>query len=207
MTQFTNDPDTRTASTSLDLLEAEDRRILELSDELVAASRESVEDRAQWGNRAKLLVRHVATREASLLDVVVGTQHVAGLEQLSSRFMGDPEPRRQHLNTVEHMSRGVKGISLNTGQEFDAELEGLVEVLRPGITFDLIEGVPAVRAALDEQQLAEVFQPADHVARHAPTHVDPHRPRWWERTPVVSRLVTAFHHSRDYPGDTRDRRT
>jgi hypothetical protein len=24
---------------------------------------------------------------------------------------------------------------------------------------------------------------------------------------VVSRLVTAFHHSRDYPGDTRDRRT
>ncbi len=196
-----------TEETSLDLLEAEDRRILELSDELGSFDREDVDDRSSWGNTAKLLIRHVSTREASLVDVAKGTAGVEGLEALSERFMGDPEPRRQHMDTVEHMSRGVQGINLNTGQDFDAELTALLAVLRPGIEFDLNEGVPAVRAALDHDRQAEVFSPADHVARHAPTHVDPHGPQWWERTPVVSRVVTAIHHVRDYPGDTRDERT
>jgi hypothetical protein len=46
---------------------------------------------------------------------------------------------------------------------------------------------------------------AGHVRRHAPINLDPHGPRWWERAPVISRLMTVYDHLRDFPRSRRQR--
>lgn len=195
--------------TSLDMLENEDRRILAISAEVDDNRDTAIEDRAEYGNRAKLLIRHFAAREAALLDVADGLMSSSEppLSELGERFVGDPQPRRQLMDRVEKMSRGVQGINLNTGQDFDAELRGLLEQVRPELEWDLAQGIPRVRRQLPAERQSELFHSADHVARHAPTNLDPKGPRWWERAPVVSRLVTVVHHLRDYPRATRDART
>ena len=48
---------------------------------------------------------------------------------------------------------------------------------------------------------------AAHVARHAPTNLDPNGARWFERSPVISRFLTIYDRMRDYPGRTTVRRT
>jgi hypothetical protein len=194
-----------TKDTSLELLEREDRRILELFDEIVTKRGASVEDRADYGDEAKALVRHLATREAALLDVADGLAKVPGLEGLRERFLGDPTPRRRKMDTVEHMSRGIQGIYLNTGQDFDGELSALVVFLRSSLEWDLDEGIPEVRQRVGVQD-TQLFHSAGHVARHAPTSLDPTGPRWWERAPVISRFVSVYQHLRDYPKATRGAR-
>jgi len=192
--------------TSLDLLESEDRKILTIADEIATKRGSSVEDRADYGNEAKLLVRHLAAREAALLDVAEGLAKLTGLHELGDEFFGDPAPRRGKMDTVEHMSRGIQGMYLNTGQDFDGELSALLDLLRPSIEWDLYEGIPEVRARVGKRG-AEVFHSADHVAHHAPTSLNPTGPQWWERAPVVSRLVTVMQHLRDYPKASREARS
>lgn len=195
--------------TSLDMLENEDRRILALSAQMDDTHGTEVTDRADYGNQAKLLIRHFAAREAAVLDVVDGLRRAGsdGCAELADRFAGDMTARRNQMDVVEKMSRGVQGLYLNTGQPFDEELGSLMEIIRPDIEWDLEEGIPRVRSELGEEGCAEVFHDADHVARHAPTNLSPTGPAWWERAPVVSRLVTIVQHLRDYPRATRDART
>ena len=193
--------------TSVDLLENEDRRILGLAHELGRRSESAVEERADIGNREKLLVRHFAAREAAVVDVAKGLQRVPGLGELGERFLGDLATRRRRMDVVEKMSRGVPGIDLNTGQDFDVELASFLDVLRPDLEWDLAVGIPAVRTHLDPQRCAEIFHGADYVALHAPVNVSPSGPKWWERMPVISRLVTAIGHLQDYPFASRDART
>lgn len=208
MTEGTRNPvDERGEQSSLDLLENEDRRILQLTKELQERSGTAVIDSADYGNRAKLLVRHFAVREAALMDVVDGLRQVPELGELADRFAGDLGERRVRMDAVEKCSRNVQGLYLNTGQDFDSELSGLISAVRPEMEWDLAEGVATARRALAPARLAELLHSAEHVARHAPTNVSPTGPKWWERAPVVSRLVTVVHHLRDYPRATRDART
>lgn len=202
-------------ASALDLLEDEDRRILRLTGDLdevrstvatgVGGAR--VRARADYGNRAKLLVRHFATREAAVVDVVRGIDDLDELNETAQRLMGGDEDRRERMDRVEKMSRGVQGMYLNVAQDFDAELVELVSRMRPQIAWELDEAIPAVRARLGPEGCRERFHSARHVARHAPAHVAPGGPRWYERVPVVSRLVTVVQHLRDYPRATRDART
>jgi hypothetical protein len=188
-------------------LENEDRRIVELGEELAETKGPGVIERADYGAMAKRLIRHMATREAAAEDVVVGLSALDGTDELVSRFVGDQAARRRHLDTVETMSRGVQGIDLNTGQDFDGELQALLAEVGPQLRWELDSGIPAVRGRADLAALESRLHDADYVAKHAPTHLDPDGPRWWERAPVVSRLVTVVHHLRDYPSSTRDART
>jgi hypothetical protein len=196
----------REHATSLDLLEDEDRKILGIVNQFEDQSGTQVVDRANNGNRAKLLVRHMAVREAALMDVVCGLRQ-AGLSPLADTFTGDLARRRRHMDAVEKMSRSVQGIYLNTGQDFDPELSDLLDTVRPELVWDLHHGIPAARRELEPGRRSELFHPARHVTRHAPTNLSPAGPTWWERAPVVSRLVTIYHHLRDYPRATRDART
>lgn len=202
-------------ATALDLLEDEDRRVLRLSAEVdeirsqvtAATGGTRVEARADYGNRAKLLVRHFATREAAAVDVAAGIHDLDSLHEVAGGLRAGEEERRRRMDRVEKMSRGVQGMYLNTAQDFDDELRELVATARPQIEWELQEAVPALRRQLDAERCRQLFHSARYVARHAPTHVAPGGPRWYERAPVVSRLVTVVQHLRDYPRATRDART
>jgi hypothetical protein len=210
--------------TALDLLEDVDRRILRLSADLAEArsavrrdtSAQRVVDQADYGNRAKLLVRQFATREAAAVDVAEGLRAAAerpgpagpdAVDEVADRLLGGGEDRRRLMDRVERMSRGVQGMYLNVAQDFDAALTELTELARPQLVWELDVAIPTVRRELGAERCRQVFHSAKHVARHAPTHVAPGGPHWYERAPVVSRLLTVLHHLRDYPRASRDART
>lgn len=189
---------TREAPSALGLLEVEDLQLRDLFGELRQHRGTSVEDRAAYGDVAKEIVNHVATREAALVEV----SKVAARELETSGFaerLEDATPvRRPHLDRVEKMSRGVQGIDVRTGQDFDGEMEALIQVVGTEIEWELDEMLPALRGALGRSGRNVDMKSAEHIKRHAPTGLDPHGPRWWERAPVVSRLITAYDHLRDF---------
>lgn len=194
---------TREASNALELLEVEDLELRDLFGELRQHRGNSVEDRATYGDVAKEIVRHVATREAALVEV----SKVAAQEPESSGFgerIGDAMiVRRPHIDRVEKMSRGVQGINLRTGQDFDEEIEALIQEVGTEIEWELDEMLPALRGALGRSDQETDMKSADHIRRHAPTNLDPDGPRWWERAPVVSRFITVYDHLRDFPRSRR----
>ena len=184
---------------ALDLLEDEDRVVLDLFAGIEANRGQRVEQRARYGDLVKRLVRQLASREAAAVDVSVGLERLGGLETIAGRLDAGTTERRRHIDRVERMSKGVLGISLNTGQEFDPELRALGDVMNDQLRWELAEAIPAIRARVPEQQRAEVFRSARHLKRHAPTNLDPEGPRWRERARVVSRLLTIFDRLRDFP--------
>lgn len=194
---------TRQASNAVELLEAEDLELRDLFGELRQHRGASVEDRAAYGDAAKAIVRHIATREAALVEVSA----VAARELESSGFAERLEDatlvRRPHIDRVEKMSRGVQGINLRTGQDFDPEMEALIQVVGTEIEWELDEMLPALRGALGRPDRDVDMKSAEHIRRHAPTNLDPKGPRWWERAPVVSRLITVYDHLRDFPRSRR----
>jgi hypothetical protein len=103
------------------------------------------------------------------------------------------------------MSRGVQGINLNAGQDFDGTVQDLVDIVRADIDTDLADLVPAVADWLSRTRSEGQLESADYVVKHAPTSLSPKGPRWYERAPVVSRLITIYDHLRDFPRAVRHR--
>ncbi len=101
------------------------------------------------------------------------------------------------------MSRGIQGINLGTGQDFDGEIEALIQVVGTEIEWELDEMLPALRGALGRSDRDVDMKSAEHVRRHAPTNRDPHGQRWWEWAPVISRVMTVYDHLRDFPQSRR----
>lgn len=188
---------------ALDLLEAEDRGILATLEAVDQNRGQGVEQRSRYGDHVKRLIRQVAAREAALVDVENAIAEEPALREIAARLGASTEARRSHIDRVERLSRGVKGVSLNVGQDFDAELQGLIDVLKPEVTWELAEALPTIRTALPEGVRDRSLHSARHVRRHAPTNLHPEGPRWWERAPVVSRLLTIFDHLRDFPSAAR----
>jgi hypothetical protein len=91
-----------------------------------------VQDRAAYGGLAKRIVRCVAIREAAVVEVA----HVAAadprLSGLAARIELGRRTSRPHIERVEKMSRGVQGMNLRTGQDFDTEIEELIQEVGTG---------------------------------------------------------------------------
>jgi hypothetical protein len=189
--------------TAIDLLEAEDLTLRQLFTALRGARGSSVVERAEYGDIAKQAIRHLATREAALVDVSEVASHDPGLRDVSDRFAGAMREHRPHLDRVEKMSRGVQGINLRVGQDFDGEMEGLMQVVGTEIEWELEVGLPELEGALKAAGRQDDLKTAGHLAAHAPTNLHPNGPRWWERAPVLSRLITMYHRLRDFPHPTR----
>ncbi|HWE67090.1 MAG TPA: hypothetical protein VG298_10650 [Acidimicrobiales bacterium] len=196
-------PGTQREDTTLDLLEREDNEVLRLFDELENADGSSVEERAAYGDEAKQLIRHISTREAALMDIIDSLAEFPDLIDLVERLDRYTHERRTLISHLEHMSRGVPGISLNTGQEFDAELAPLARIVRTEIDWELSRAIPLIRRLTDEETRHASLQGADHAAKHAPTNLNPDGPRWYDRAPVISRLITIYDRLRDYPRASR----
>jgi hypothetical protein len=164
-----------------------------------------VEDRAEYGDIAKDIVRHVAIREAALVDVTEVASDDPGLKELTSRIEQGRRTSRPHIDRVEKMSRGVQGINLRTGQDFDTEMEELIQLVGTEIEWDLSEAIPEFKASLTRTDRVDALKSAKHLRKHAPTNLDPHGPRWRERAPFISRLLTVYDHLRDFPRSGRSR--
>jgi len=188
---------------ALELLESEDLELRELFTELRQRRGSSVEDRFEYGDIAKEIVRHVAIREAALVDVAEVASDEPRMLELASRIEHGRSTSRPHICRVEKMSRGVQGINLRTGQDFDTEMEELIQVVGTEIEWDLGEAIAELRASFVDTHREDDLKSARHLRRHAPTNLDPNVPRWREHAPVISRLITVYDHLRDFPSSSR----
>jgi hypothetical protein len=161
--------------------------------------------RATYGDLAKDVIQHLATREAALVELARKIEEVDELAEVFPSLDADSSARRELLNRLEKMSRGVQGINLNTGQDFDGVLQRVINTISPEIERDLTVVVPAVRAWVSKSAVEDPLQSADYIVRHAPTSLSLKGPRWYERAPVVSRLLTIYNRLRDFPRASRHR--
>jgi len=191
--------ETMTRGDALDLLEQEDLELRGLFTQLRHMQRDSVPDRAEYGDLAKTTIQHLATREAALTEVVGVVSGTPELANVVARIEADTDVRRPLFSRVEKMSRGVPPINLNQGQDFDGALRDTVEQVGTEIEWDLEVALPSMKALIRGSDHAEGLKSASHVARHAPTNLHPGGPKWFERAPVISRLITIYDRLRDYP--------
>lgn len=184
---------------ALDLLETEDLELRRLFTVLRQHRGTSVQDRADYGQAAKDVIRHIATREAALVEVAEFLSDLPGLEDTSVQIQDQMGKRRRQIDRVEKMSRGVQGMNLNMGQHFDEEMVVLEQIVGTEIEWELDDAIPEIQHALASSDTDAAMKSARHVERHAPTSLEPSGPRWVERAPVVSRILTIYDHLRDFP--------
>jgi len=55
------------------------------------------------------------------------------------------------------------------------------------------------RSALTAADREDELKTAEYLSVHAPTNLHPDGPQWWERAPVISRLITLYDRLRDFP--------
>ena len=189
----------QTSGNALDLLEEEDLKLRQLFSRMRLKQGSSVEERADYGDTAKATIRHLATREAALVELTKATEHDSGLQGIAQRFERSMHEHRPHIDRVEQMSRGVQGINLRVGQDFDGEMQNLMQIIGTEIEWEASEALPAIKGSPSRPQLDDELKSARHVAKHAPTNLDPAGPRWRERAPVVSRIITLYDRLRDFP--------
>jgi hypothetical protein len=201
-----NADDLAKEDTALDLLEEEDQRLQELFALLDQNRGTEVEERSVYGDTAKQIIRHIANREAALHDVVEGMSELTGLNDIVDRMDLNTEDRRQLISQAEGMSRGVQGINLNTGQDFHSVVAELANLLISEIEWELSHAIPTIRDTTNSALRTEILPSASHTKKHAPTNLGTNGPRWYERAPVLSRLITMYDHRRDFPKASKDAR-
>jgi hypothetical protein len=191
--------ETMTRGNALDLLEQEDLELRRLFTQLRTMQGGSVAERAEYGDLVKTTIRHLATREAAITEVASVVTDTPELADVIVRIEADTGVRRPLINRVEKMSRGVPPMNLNQGQEFDEALRDIVQEVGTEIEWDLEVALPAMKAAIRGSDNSNELKSAAHVTRHAPTNLHPDGSRWFERAPVISRLLTIYDRMRDYP--------
>jgi hypothetical protein len=192
--------ETRRSDDALDLLEHEDVELRRLFAAIEESRADTVGGRATYGDLAKDVIQHLATREAALVEVARKIEDQ--FDGVAPSLDADSSTRRELLDRLEKMSRGVQGINLNTGQDFDGVLQRVIDTVGSEIETDLIDAIPAVRGWLSKSD-EDPLKSADYVVRHAPTSLSPQGSRWYERAPVISRLLTIYDRLRDFPRASR----
>jgi hypothetical protein len=192
--------------TSLDTLRHEDLLLKGLFQRIGESWGSSVDARYDYGNAAKQIIRHLATRQSSLMNVATATSDAPALRTTASRMVDGGTDRRALINKVGDMSRTIQGMYLNQGQDFDGPLTALIDAVNPEIEWELSDALPLIQRTLSAEDTAALFSSARYVERHAPTSLNPAGPRWYEHAPVISRLVTFFDFLRAHPGAARNER-
>jgi hypothetical protein len=134
---------------AVDLLETEDLELQELFAGLRRNRGPSVEERAKYGDLAKEAIRHLATREAAVVNVSDVVADDPSLGEVAERLQKSMQEHRPFLDRVEKMSRGVQGINLRVGQDFDGEMEELMQVVGAEMEWELDVAVPKLKGATE----------------------------------------------------------
>ena len=192
--------------TSLDVLLREDQVLKNLFQRVSASRGSSVEDRYDYGNAAKQIIRHLATRQASLMNVGHAISAFPALRPTATRMIERGTERRRLIDELGDMSRAIQSPYLNQGQDFDTPLIALIEAVSTEIDWELTVAIPFIEHSLTASERISLFDSARYIERHAPTTLSTSGPRWYEHAPVFSRLVTLFDHLRDHPRADRVKR-
>jgi hypothetical protein len=195
----------RNTGDALDLLESEDRLVKNVLANLATTQGQTVTQQSDHGNLCKQLVRRMAVREAAR-DHIAQMLAPTALSEIGERLGQDMSARRGAMNTVEEMSRGIQGIHLNAGQDFDGAVKALRAIVGPEIDWELTDAIPLLRRSLSSQERLALFRPAHYLRKHAPTNLSPDGPHWYEHARFISRLVAVRDHLRDYPRANRGQR-
>ncbi|HWD95563.1 MAG TPA: SDR family oxidoreductase [Acidimicrobiales bacterium] len=192
---------------SLDVFEAENVRLLGLIEGIAVCRGSSVEERYEYGNLAKEILRHLAIRQSSLVDVSAVMSTLPNLAHLSSRIMERATELLLSIDEATKLAREVQPVALNVGQDFDGSFVPLIGAVKDEIVWELTSAIPAFREATSTEKLEGRLRTARYVRRHAPTYLNSKGPRWYEHAPVVSRLLTIYEHMNDYPRASREWRS
>ena len=183
---------------ALDFLEHQDNALLGLFTQLDESTGPAVKARYDHGNQAKRLIRRLALREAAKADVVRVLADVGAFDPLRKHLTGAVEERRNAINALARMGRGVRPLDLNKTQDLDGGIDDVRGVIGPEIAWELAEGITALGRSLSEEQRASLHD-ARYLRRHAPTSLDPSGFRPHERIRVIGWALTAWDHLRDRP--------
>jgi short-subunit dehydrogenase len=200
-------PPPKIETTSLDVLENEDERLLGLIQGIAITRGSAVEERYEHGNLAKEILRHLAVRESSLVNVGAVISSVPELRTIGSRMASRAPERRGAIDEATRMARAVQPVALNEGQDFDGVFDPFLDAERQEIEWELSDAIPAMRKAIPEEDARKRFRSARYVRRHAPTFFSTRGPRWYEQAPVVSRLLTIYEHMNDFPRASKEWRS
>ena len=119
---------------------------------------------------------------------------------MAERLRSFDTSMRDRYDQVGDMSRGIKGIDLNIGQDFDGAFLPLMEVMSSEIDWELGEAIPLIERTRQELSGEPIPLHSERYAEHhAPTTLSRHGPRWYEQSATISRLLTMYDHLRDYP--------
>lgn len=179
---------------ALDQLEYEDRALSELLDALDDPGL----DRRQHGIAAKLLVEHLAVREAARELVADGLAGVPELAWASDALRDRTEQRRAHLVHLDEMGRGIAPQNLNQAQDFDRAVAEIRGELAAELRDELERVIPAVQH-LPPDRRRKLLPSARYVRRHAPTHPGVHERRWYDRIGPLVRLRALYDALRGFP--------
>ena len=130
-------------------------------------------ERAEYGDLAKTMIQHLATREAAITEVVGAWPTLPSWQDVVARIEADTAVRRPLISRVEKMSRGVPPINLNQGQDFDGALRDIIQEVGTEIEWDLEVALPTMKAVIRSSDRLDELKSASHVARHAPTNLHP----------------------------------
>jgi len=183
---------------ALDVLKGEDQNLVELFEQFFGSTGSGVTARTRHGNLGKQLIRRMAVREAArdhLADALVTTT----LSDVSRRFFQDTTRRRQAIDHIEDMSRGIQGLYLNTHQDFDGAVADLCDIVKPEIAWELESAIPLVESAIPAEHRTRIFRSARYIRKHAPITLNPEGPKWYEHSGIISRFLTIWGHLRSLP--------
>lgn len=184
---------------SVAVLEYEDRGILDVFAELDSTVSSSITDRAAHGYACKHLVRRLAIREAAKTDIVEHLADVEGLADTLTRIEGSSEERRRAIDRVDKMTRGITAMDLNQGQDIDAAVDSVRQIVEAEITWELEAGIPSVRRTVGSGDRSQLLRTGRYLRGHAPTHPGVGKGRWYERSGILVALKSAIDHLRDRP--------
>lgn len=154
---------------------------------------DDVETRFRRGSDVKLLLQHLAVREAAIEMVVPRLRQ--GYDDLAHRLEGDGAQRRQAIGHLDRLIRGHQGMATNTAETSLAvgDLERFLSQEMEGRQA-LLDQVAAALGPRRERGLPS----ARYVRTHSPTVPSPHA-RWYDRIGPLKALRALYDHLRGTP--------
>lgn len=184
---------------ALELLRLQNRILADLFERWYAQTEkltagDDVVTRWERGSVTKLILQHLAVRE-SAKEAVVGRLHRADRDDLADPLDGDGIGRRQEIDRLDDLIRGVLAMNTNT-PEVDVVVTRLARIFREEERRESERVLDQAEAAL--RQSGQRLPSALYVRLHSPTHPSP-EPKWYDRVGAVKAVRALYDHLRGNP--------
>lgn len=184
---------------ALDTLTQQDDLVDKLLDGWRVATRQLEESddvviRSQRGSDVKLLLQHLAVREASI-DAIERRLQEIGEDDLAHRLQADGVGRREAIGRLDRLVRGRASMTVNNADVSLAviDLGTILDRERAGRA-ELVGRIEDVLGNREERHLPS----ARYVRTHSPTVPSP-VPRWYDRFGPLKGARALYDHLRGTP--------